>query len=461
MEELEKELSQDDFKDCKTNWIKFSRETVTEFEWKDYCPAVFRNILEIQNIDYTDYMLSICEEDIIRKVSSPGKCGSFFSPSKNDRFLVKILWKSEVKVILDMLPNYYRHMKTYRASLLSKLYGLHFVRPVGGIKVYFAVLSNIMKSDLQMNKFYDLKGSATGRNNNKVVIDEGHIQKDVDFDFCFYLDPLVRQRLIRQIQYDCEFLEAEGIMDYSLLLGIHLKAQHEGAFSCRIPSSGRESISGRRSISGRSSISRRSSMTKKESDYTSCAEITLSHFSSERNSDGYKFGDKMPARAVRTQKNEVGTVNKRVRAEESYYVFLNFGIVDIFQNYNVVKRIEHVYKSLQYDSKSITAINPKAYSSRFQDFLSKIFEEEKGSSSQSKASSQNEFDKLLEGCGSISSSNYETQRTKDFHLTAITLATLLADDVLQGHHPAASSLMLLQDDFHSGIYGLAMDINYN
>ena len=29
--------------------------------------------------------------------------------------------------------------------------------------------------------------------------------------------------MCRQIEWDCEFLEAEGIMDYSLLVGLHFR----------------------------------------------------------------------------------------------------------------------------------------------------------------------------------------------------------------------------------------------
>lgn len=71
----------------------------------------------------------------------------------------------------------------------------------------------------------------------------------------------------------------------------------------------------------------------------------------------------MPGRAMRTQK-------------KSFEVVLNFGIVDIFQSYDVSKRIEHLYRSIQYDRHSITAVNPKKYSSRFQDFLGKVFKAE-------------------------------------------------------------------------------------
>lgn len=34
-----------------------------------------------------------------------------------------------------MLPNYYRRVKKYRELLLTELYGLHDVQPVGGLEV--------------------------------------------------------------------------------------------------------------------------------------------------------------------------------------------------------------------------------------------------------------------------------------------------------------------------------------
>ncbi|CAH8323809.1 unnamed protein product [Eruca vesicaria subsp. sativa] len=47
--------------------------------------------------------------------------------------------------------------------------------------------------------------------------------KDIDLDFCFYVDPLVRKRIIRQTNLDCELLEEHDIMDYSLLVGLQAK----------------------------------------------------------------------------------------------------------------------------------------------------------------------------------------------------------------------------------------------
>lgn len=53
-----------------------------------------------------------------------------------------------------------------------------------------------------------------------------------------------------------------------------------------------------------------------------------------------------------------------------------FGIIDILQDYDISKKLEHAYKSIQYDPTSISAVDPKQYSRRFRDFLLKIFEEE-------------------------------------------------------------------------------------
>jgi len=51
-------------------------------------------------IDAADYMMSICGNDALRELSSPGKSGSVFFLSQDDRFMIKTLRRSEVKVFL-------------------------------------------------------------------------------------------------------------------------------------------------------------------------------------------------------------------------------------------------------------------------------------------------------------------------------------------------------------------------
>lgn len=88
----------------------------------------------------------------------------------------------------------------------------------------------------------------------------------------------------------------------------------------------------------------------------------------------------MPARAehvLRSESSEsfplIGGLPAPAQSGETYDVILYFGIIDILQDYDIAKKLEHAYKSLQADPNSISAVDPKLYSRRFQDFISKIF----------------------------------------------------------------------------------------
>lgn len=94
----------------------------------------------------------------------------------------------------------------------------------------------------------------------------------------------------------------------------------------------------------------------------------------------------MPARAERVARRSVdqytpGGFNSLTssRSGEIYEVVLYFGIIDILQDYDITKKLEHAYKSLQVDPTSISAVDPKHYSKRFRDFVGRIFIEDRWS----------------------------------------------------------------------------------
>jgi 1-phosphatidylinositol-4-phosphate 5-kinase len=60
---------------------------------------LFRHLRELFKVDPADYMLAICGDDALREFSSPGKSGSFFYLTHDDRFMIKTVKKSEVKVM--------------------------------------------------------------------------------------------------------------------------------------------------------------------------------------------------------------------------------------------------------------------------------------------------------------------------------------------------------------------------
>lgn len=84
-----------------------------------------------------------------------------------------------------------------------------------------------------------------------------------------------------------------------------------------------------------------------------------------------RLGLNMPARAELIWRNE--SLVAQGREGDVYEVMLYFGIIDILQDYDISKKLEHAYKSLQVDPISISAVDPKLYSRRFRDFIQRIF----------------------------------------------------------------------------------------
>lgn len=62
------------------------------------CLIAFRNLREMFKLDAAEYMMSICGDDGLRELSSPGKSGSIFYLSHDDKFVIKTLKRTELKV---------------------------------------------------------------------------------------------------------------------------------------------------------------------------------------------------------------------------------------------------------------------------------------------------------------------------------------------------------------------------
>lgn len=85
----------------------------------------------------------------------------------------------------------------------------------------------------------------------------------------------------------------------------------------------------------------------------------------------------MPARVERTiRRPELELQLVGEQTGECYEVIMFFGIIDILQDYDITKKLEHAYKSFHYDPISISAVDPKQYSKRFRDFIFKVFAED-------------------------------------------------------------------------------------
>ncbi|CAL0305529.1 unnamed protein product [Lupinus luteus] len=368
-----------DFNPNRKCWTRFPPEgsQITpphqsgEFRWKDYCPVVFRQLRKQFQVDPADYMSAICGDKTLRELSSPGKSGSFFYLTQDDKFIIKTVKLSEVKVLLRMLPNYYRHVSQYENSLVTKFYGVHCVKPIGGPKTRFIVMGNLLFSEYPIHRRFDLKGSSYGRTTAKTgeEVDETTTLKDLDLNFAFRLQRSWFKDFIKQIDHDCEFLEAEGIMDYSLLVGLHFRDDNtwdkRGLSPFLLRTGSQDSYQVEKFRRGNRFLE---------------AELQ----DRDRVKSG-RLGANMPARAeCMAQKsgfdqyNRVGISHFTPHPSgETHDVVLYYGIIDILQDYDISKKLEHAYKSWQVDPSSISAVNPKSYSKRFRDFVGRIFIEDR------------------------------------------------------------------------------------
>ncbi|GAA0138892.1 kinase [Lithospermum erythrorhizon] len=143
----------------------------------------------------------------------------------------------------------------------------------------------------------------------------------------------------RQVDRDSELLEQERIMDYSLLVGLHfIEANKDDQ---QTPTGDR-----------------------------ACLQDPVGW-------EDIKLGVNMPARVERTQRKNEGEI--QLIGEpigEHYDVVMFFSIIDILQDYDINKKLEHAYKSIQIDPNSISAVDPKQYSRRFRDYIFKVFVED-------------------------------------------------------------------------------------
>ncbi|CAO2833143.1 unnamed protein product [Amaranthus hypochondriacus] len=371
-----RDLKASDFEPKEKFWTRFPPEgskhtpphQSVDFRWKDYCPMVFRHLRELFGIDPAEYMVAICGSDALREFSSPGKSGSCFYLTQDDRYMIKTVKKAEVKVLIKMLPKYYDHVSKYKNTLVTKFFGVHCVKlkAVGSQKTRFIVMGNLFHSEYRIHKRFDLKGSSHGRSIDKPEgeIDETTTLKDLDLNFVFRLQHCWFQELMRQVDKDCEFLETEKIMDYSLLIGLHFRDD--------CPSNER----------GTSPTVRGMNQDKHSSGGYEILKQDI-NIIMEGKRPFIRLGANMPARAERVLRIEYdqqpagnGTPRSVGNGGEVFEVILYFGIIDILQDYDISKKLEHAYKSLQADPTSISAVDPKLYSKRFRDFMHRVFVED-------------------------------------------------------------------------------------
>ena len=194
-----------------------------DFQWKDYSPAVFRKLRASFGEDAGEYMVSVTGSQALRQMGSPGKSGSVFFMSQDDRYIIKTMRKDEQKKLQAMLQDYYDHVHNFPHTLLTRFCGMHKVKPEReGRDVRFVVMHNAFCTDLEIHETYDLKGSTLGRvSTRKERASLRYVRKDLDYQGVKHMRAAWQSSMLEQLEADVAFLARHNIMDYSLLLGVH------------------------------------------------------------------------------------------------------------------------------------------------------------------------------------------------------------------------------------------------
>ncbi|KAG9393752.1 Phosphatidylinositol-4-phosphate 5-Kinase [Carpediemonas membranifera] len=377
----------------------------TSFKFKDYAPKVFRALRNHFGVDAADYMLSICGESSLLGLPSPGKSGSAFFSSHDHTYMIKTMSKSESKFLRSILPEYYAHFVRHPHTLITRYFGLHRVNPRHQSKVHIVVMNNVFDTPLDVDIVYDLKGSTVGRTTRTEAMsdrDVGKTLKDLDmirWKRKIRLDSRKQQLLLRQLELDCQFLAGLGLMDYSLLLGIHIKrtipkpltpADPDVTKATRTPTRlGIDSVSPQPEGSGEGDAA--------ASGPVAPATIRLNHrrripvapneetapFRPLSQAGQFQLSDLTVPHPILLQHLTKKLLVSVFQSEdgglwsedgsELYFV----GVIDLLTKWNVTKVLENRAKGVVHDRHAVSAVNPHYYAERFIEFCKEVVVEKR------------------------------------------------------------------------------------
>ncbi|KNC76412.1 hypothetical protein SARC_11087 [Sphaeroforma arctica JP610] len=201
-------------------------------------------------------------------------------------------------------------------------------------------MNNILPTNLSMDEKFDLKGSTYKRQaSQKEEQKKSPTLKDLNirktYNGGIYVEQRAYDAILRTLRRDCRVMQSFGIMDYSLLLGVHRLT--EKSF---------------RELGGNKKDSTKAGTVYSFASVMSVLCLTEDDYLAKDSdmSDSFNGG-------------VLGFINN----DQPVLLFL--GVIDILQTYRIRKKLEHIVKASYADGKTISVCEPKFYASRFQDFL--------------------------------------------------------------------------------------------
>lgn len=301
------------------------------YNFLDYAPRVFYSLRKRFGINQNLYIQSLINDGINGGKLGAGKSGMLFFFSNDKRFILKTITRAELKFFRKILRQYYGHMLRNPHSLLPRFFGMYKITMPEQKPLRLIVMNNLFKTPLKLHEKYDLKGSTRNRyvDISKEKKSSGGVLKDLNFNnrnHKLWVGKEQRDAIIRQMRLDTEFLMDMGIMDQSLLLGLHIGEEGDTT-----PKTGHK-------ISLKSMKGQLVKTDKDADDLFSCFQ------------------------------NEVGGLRSWKDGNFGKDVYF-FGIIDILQMFNLKKKVESAYKGTRYNKKAISAVSSRMYGERFLEYM--------------------------------------------------------------------------------------------
>jgi len=339
--------------------------------------ALMRTVCGIRPAEFLAEMKLNLDDFKSKARFSEGASNAFLCFSENNAFLLKTLTEGEVNTLRSMLPLYTQHICENPDTLLAKIFMCIRIKFYHQ-PFYLVAMSNCMHTPEDVHQRFDLKGSWVNRSANKsrgvqpsvrqAYEDDptrlaGNVLLDNDLNFRLRMERGLARELAKQSIRDANMLRRAGIMDYSLLLGVH-----RTRLALR-------SSSAQRSPSPATANSKHTpAWAGPQDSQPSSGELTAYLPSAGIQSPQLRGpGIRRASSLTADEVLEAGTPFRRgdfnvispsaVEGPGRYYL----GIIDILQEWNWNKRTEHFLKTtfLCQPRHGLSAVPPEEYFQRF------------------------------------------------------------------------------------------------
>jgi len=347
-----------------------------------HAPALFAELIEmekeqeklVKSLDLNKNYQRI----VTAKEGTGGKSGEFFFFSSDENLVIKTISKGELNTLLEVLPDFVRHFKENPNSMIAKIFGVFtFERFEPYEQYHLLLMKNVCGYQSKyVERKYDLKGSTYTRftipeNENPSIYELKHRDlKDVDFNRFekkIHVSPNLREKMIKALRADAQFMRQKGLIDYSLVVYLVDKESKEENDDPGKQSSVLHSLDPRPSNAMESSNSLMSS---------TMLQFEISQGEGNR---GERAKSMEPANIITPIKKSSAEALRSMRStnEEENHIYYHCGIIDYLNKFTWLKLLEVCYKKTKTlnPNLNLSAQNSVRYAERFINYMTKIFSE--------------------------------------------------------------------------------------